>query len=256
MCGSGRLIRSKASGRGRDRRDAGGRGARRRRRPGTVRRHALRVGDEVRPGAAGCGPRSGRRARGHGPLSSGRTGRVGFEEDERSCHPRSPYTRVDALRSGSRVRVEVDGVRLADAPSCVMVFRDRAADPLTNLDRVHVDLTRMIPSDTVTPARTRAPPAATGRADALRTHETWPGRKTSRPANCCPFAGWCASINERWTSPWTAGRSPGRPSRRDRPEPGLLAVSLAVWAGLAGPVGGGGATAGAPGIPAPRSGRR
>lgn len=46
-----------------------------------------------------------------------------FEEDEPIyVHPRSPYTRVDALRSGRHVRVELDGVVLADTQSPVLLF--------------------------------------------------------------------------------------------------------------------------------------
>ena len=46
-----------------------------------------------------------------------------FEEDEEVfVHPRSPYKRVDALRSNRTVRVELNGSVLAQAPSCVMVF--------------------------------------------------------------------------------------------------------------------------------------
>ena len=46
-----------------------------------------------------------------------------FEEDEPIyLHPRSPYTRVDALRSGRHVRVELDGVVLADTRSPVLLF--------------------------------------------------------------------------------------------------------------------------------------
>lgn len=121
-----------------------------RRAPGTVRRHTLRVGDVVRPGAAWVWADD---------AADGLAGTVRFEwgafdawfeEDERVfVHPRSPYTRVDALRSGSHVRVEIDGVRLADAPSCVMVF-ETGLPTRYYLDRVHLDLTRLFPSDTVT----------------------------------------------------------------------------------------------------------
>ena len=46
-----------------------------------------------------------------------------FEEDEQVfVHPRSPYTRVDAIRSTRAVRVELDGVVLAESASPVMVF--------------------------------------------------------------------------------------------------------------------------------------
>jgi uncharacterized protein (DUF427 family) len=46
-----------------------------------------------------------------------------FEEDEPIyVHPRSPYTRVDALRSRRHIRVELDGVLLADTTSPVLLF--------------------------------------------------------------------------------------------------------------------------------------
>jgi uncharacterized protein (DUF427 family) len=46
-----------------------------------------------------------------------------FEEDEEIfVHPRSPYSRVDALRSTRHVRVELDGVVVAESSSPVMVF--------------------------------------------------------------------------------------------------------------------------------------
>lgn len=46
-----------------------------------------------------------------------------FEEDEEIfVHPRSPYVRVDALRSSRPVRIELAGTVLAEAPGCVVVF--------------------------------------------------------------------------------------------------------------------------------------
>jgi len=46
-----------------------------------------------------------------------------FEEDEEVfVHPRNPYSRVDALRSNRNVRIELDGVTLAEASTSVMVF--------------------------------------------------------------------------------------------------------------------------------------
>jgi uncharacterized protein (DUF427 family) len=46
-----------------------------------------------------------------------------FEENEPIyVHPRSPYTRVDALRSHRHVRVELDGAILADTRSPVLLF--------------------------------------------------------------------------------------------------------------------------------------
>ena len=46
-----------------------------------------------------------------------------LEEDEQIYgHPRNPYARVDALRSHRHVRVELDGVLLADTHSPVLLF--------------------------------------------------------------------------------------------------------------------------------------
>ncbi|MBI2703473.1 MULTISPECIES: DUF427 domain-containing protein [Mycobacterium] len=46
-----------------------------------------------------------------------------LEEDEQIYgHPRNPYSRVDALRSHRHVRVELDGVLLADTRSPVLLF--------------------------------------------------------------------------------------------------------------------------------------
>jgi uncharacterized protein (DUF427 family) len=46
-----------------------------------------------------------------------------FEEDEPIYgHPRNPYSRVDALRSHRHVRVELDGVLLADTHTPVLLF--------------------------------------------------------------------------------------------------------------------------------------
>ncbi|OBJ77777.1 hypothetical protein A9W97_05120 [Mycobacterium gordonae] len=59
-----------------------------------------------------------------------------FEEDEQIYgHPRNPYARVDALRSHRHVRVELDGVLLADTHSPVLLFE-------TGLPtRYYIDLT-------------------------------------------------------------------------------------------------------------------
>jgi uncharacterized protein (DUF427 family) len=46
-----------------------------------------------------------------------------FEEDEEVfVHPRNPYSRVDAIRSSRRIKVERDGVVLAESDATVMVF--------------------------------------------------------------------------------------------------------------------------------------
>jgi uncharacterized protein (DUF427 family) len=73
-----------------------------------------------------------------------------FEEDEQVfVHPRSPYSRVDALRSNRPVRVELEGVILADAASSVMVF-ETGLPTRYYLSRTDVDFEHLIPTETVT----------------------------------------------------------------------------------------------------------
>ncbi len=119
-------------------------------RRGTARRHGLRVGEHSRPKAA--------HVYGDDALE-GLAGTVRFEwdaldawfeEDERVfVHPRSPYVRVDALRSKRPVRVELEGVVLADSPSPVMVF-ETGLPTRYYLDRTDVNLDVLVASETVT----------------------------------------------------------------------------------------------------------
>ncbi|MBN6040239.1 DUF427 domain-containing protein [Amycolatopsis sp. 195334CR] len=73
-----------------------------------------------------------------------------FEEDERIfVHPRNPYTRVDALRSTRHVRIELDGVRLAESSSPVLVF-ETGLPTRYYFNRTEVDFRHLVPSATVT----------------------------------------------------------------------------------------------------------
>lgn len=73
-----------------------------------------------------------------------------FEEDEQVfVHPRSPYSRVDALRSSRVVRVELDGQLLAQSTSPVLVF-ETGLPTRFYLDRTAVDFRHLVPSETVT----------------------------------------------------------------------------------------------------------
>ena len=119
-------------------------------RRGTVQLHGLRVGDASRPHAA----------RVHTAESlPGLAGMVRFEwnsldawfeEDERVfVHPRNPYTRVDAVRSTRTVRVELDGLVLAESWSPVMVF-ETGLPTRYYLDRTQVDFRHLQVSDTRT----------------------------------------------------------------------------------------------------------
>jgi uncharacterized protein (DUF427 family) len=73
-----------------------------------------------------------------------------YEEDEEVfVHPRNPYARVDALRSTRAVRVELDGVLLAESPAPVMLF-ETGLPTRYYLDQTAVDFTHLVASDTVT----------------------------------------------------------------------------------------------------------
>jgi len=90
---------------------------------GTAARHGLRVGDVQQDAAAWVYGRD---------AHPGIVGTVRFEwgaldawfeeDEEIFVHPRNPYTRVDAVRSHRAVRVELDGVVLAETRSPVMLF--------------------------------------------------------------------------------------------------------------------------------------
>jgi uncharacterized protein (DUF427 family) len=117
---------------------------------GSARRHGLRVGEISRPGVA--------HVYGEDALA-GLAGTVRFEwdaldawfeEDEQVfVHPRNPYARVDALRSTRTVRVELDGVLLAESSCPVMVF-ETGLPTRYYVDRTAVRFERLLPSDTVT----------------------------------------------------------------------------------------------------------
>ncbi len=119
-------------------------------RRGAVRMQGLQVGDVRRPRAARLVTDS--------PIE-GLNGTVRFEwtaldswfeEDEQVfVHPRNPYVRVDALRSTRSVRVELDGVVLAESASPVMVF-ETGLPTRYYLPRTEVSFEHLVPSTTVT----------------------------------------------------------------------------------------------------------
>ncbi len=117
---------------------------------GTARRHTLRAGEAERPGAV--------RVYGDDAVP-GLAGTARFEwealdawyeEDEQVfVHPRNPYTRVDAVRSTRHVRIELDGVVLAESSAPVMVF-ETGLPTRYYLDRTAVDWSRLVPNATRT----------------------------------------------------------------------------------------------------------
>ncbi len=115
---------------------------------GTARTFGLQVGDVDRPGVV--------RVFGADALP-GLPGMARFdwdgldawyEEDEQIfVHPRDPYSRVDALRSSKHVRVELDGVVLAESAAPVLVF-ETGLPTRYYLNRTEVHLEHLIPSGT------------------------------------------------------------------------------------------------------------
>jgi uncharacterized protein (DUF427 family) len=122
-------------------------GAEEERKLGTARRHGLAAGGQVRPGAVWVhtsGKLAGAVRFDWAALDAW------FEEDEQVfVHPRSPYVRVDALRSSRTVRVELEGVLLAESSSPVLVF-ETGLPTRHYLPRTALRLAALEPSDTVT----------------------------------------------------------------------------------------------------------
>jgi uncharacterized protein (DUF427 family) len=118
-------------------------------RRGTARRHGLRAGDISRPGSA-------RVYTGDAASGLARTVRFNwdaldawFEEDEEVfVHPRSPYTRVDALRSTRAARIELEGAVLAESSSPVLVF-ETGLPTRYYFNRTEVNFEYLLPSATV-----------------------------------------------------------------------------------------------------------
>jgi uncharacterized protein (DUF427 family) len=70
-----------------------------------------------------------------------------FEEDEEVfTHPRDPYTRVDILPSSRHVRVEVDGVTLAESASPRLLF-ETGLPVRYYLPKTHVRMDLLTPTD-------------------------------------------------------------------------------------------------------------
>jgi uncharacterized protein (DUF427 family) len=71
------------------------------------------------------------------------------EEEEVFVHPRNPYARVDAVRSTRQVRIELEGVVLAESAAPVMVF-ETGLPPRYYLERSGLHLDHLEPSSTET----------------------------------------------------------------------------------------------------------
>jgi uncharacterized protein (DUF427 family) len=117
---------------------------------GSARRQGVRLGDVSRPGSARIYTADS---------LAGLAGMVRFdwtaldawfeEDEEVFVHPRNPYARVDALRSTRTVRIELDGVILAESGSPVMVF-ETGLPTRYYLNRTEVNFDHLVPTETVT----------------------------------------------------------------------------------------------------------
>jgi uncharacterized protein (DUF427 family) len=98
-----------------------------------------------------------------------------FEEDEQVfTHPRDPYTRIDVLPSSRHVRVEVDGVTVAESSSPRLLF-ETGLPVRYYLPRTHVRMDLLIPSDKVThcPYKGQAEHWSVQAGEAVHEHLAW-----------------------------------------------------------------------------------
>lgn len=117
---------------------------------GSARLHELRVGEISRPASARVFAKDS---------LDGLAGTVRFdwgaldawfeEDEEVFVHPRDPYSRVDAIRSTRNVRIELDGIVLAESASSVMVF-ETGLPTRYYLDRTAVHFEHLSLTDTIT----------------------------------------------------------------------------------------------------------
>jgi len=121
-----------------------------------------------------------------------------FEEDEQVfVHPRSPYVRVDAIRSTRHVRVELEGVLLGESSSPVMLF-ETGLPPRYYLNRTEVNFDQLIPTSTVTACPYKGTTSAYWSAkvgETLHGDIAWAYDFPS--AAMLPIAGLVAFYNER-----------------------------------------------------------
>ncbi len=73
-----------------------------------------------------------------------------FEEDEEVfTHVRDPYTRIDVLPSSRHVRIEVDGVTVAESTSARLLF-ETGLRTRYYLPKTHVRMDLLVPTETAT----------------------------------------------------------------------------------------------------------
>jgi uncharacterized protein (DUF427 family) len=120
-----------------------------------------------------------------------------FEEDEEVfTHPHDPYTRVDILPSSKHVRVEVDGVTIAESTSPRLLF-ETGLPVRYYLSKTHVRLDLLIPTDTVShcPYKGQAECWSVRAGDTVHEDLSWSYRTPLRESQ--KIAGLIAFYNER-----------------------------------------------------------
>lgn len=121
-----------------------------------------------------------------------------YEEDEEVfVHPRNPYTRVDALRSSRYVRIEVDGVLLAESSAPVLVF-ETGLPTRYYLDRTAVRWEHLVSTglETACPYKGRTTGYWSARlGDTVHPDLAWCYDFPTR--QLLPVAGLVAFLNER-----------------------------------------------------------
>jgi uncharacterized protein (DUF427 family) len=120
-----------------------------------------------------------------------------FEEDEEVfTHPRDPYTRVDILPSSRHVRVEVDGVTVAESAAPRLLF-ETGLPVRYYLPKTHVRMDLLTPSDSVShcPYKGQAEWWSVRVGDSLREDFAWSYR-TPLPESQ-KVAGLVAFYNEK-----------------------------------------------------------
>jgi uncharacterized protein (DUF427 family) len=136
-----------------------------------------------------------------------------FEEDEQVfTHPRDPYTRVDILPSSRRVRVEVDGVTVAESTSPRLLF-ETGLPARYYLPKTHVRLDLLTPTETVShcPYKGQAEYWSVRTGDTLHEDIAW-SYPTPLPESQ-KIAGLIAFYNEK-VDIYVDGERQARPSTK------------------------------------------
>jgi uncharacterized protein (DUF427 family) len=165
---------------------------------GEVELHTLQLGDTIRPHAARILQASEVDGLSQTARFEWDSVDAWYEEDDRVfVHPRSPYVRVDALRSTRRVRIELDGLTLAESSSPVMVF-ETGLPTRYYLNRTDVDFSLLIATETVTACPYKGTTSgywSVRTADEMHADLAWSYDFPSR--ELLPIAGLVAFYNER-----------------------------------------------------------